>query len=95
MGAQVSREPPPPLPGGYVVGEQVYFTGSSQYFESGERLEHGEQGVMGPAACENHKGKVVVVLFPGKGAASCQLNQACRPPLLSGPAHRCLSGSSS
>ena len=42
MGAQVSREPPPPLPGGYVVGEQVYFTGLGQAFAGGERVEHGD-----------------------------------------------------
>ena len=26
----ISRTPPPPLPGGYVVGEEVYFTGTSE-----------------------------------------------------------------
>ena len=47
--AQVSRQPPPPLPGGYTVGEQVYFTGTSQTFENGDRLVHGKQGeVAGP-----------------------------------------------
>ena len=60
VGAQVSCEPPPPLPGGYVVGEQVYYTGASQAttweeqvyytggavktFENGDRVEHGKQG---------------------------------------------------
>ena len=45
----MSREPPPPLPGSYVVGEQVYFTGSGETFESGDWLEHGKQGeVVGP-----------------------------------------------
>ena len=60
VSAQVSREPPPPLPGGYVVGEQVYYTGASQAttweeqvyytggavktFENGDRVEHGKQG---------------------------------------------------
>ena len=52
MGAQVSHEPPPPLP-----GEQVYYTGESMTFESGDRLEHGKQGVVGPATGENLKGK--------------------------------------
>ena len=81
MGVQVSREPPPPLPGGYTVGQQVYFTGSSKAFESGSRLEHGKQGeVVGPATSESHKGKGVAVSFPGnKRGVECYLSQArCR-----------------
>ena len=55
-----SREPPPPLPGGYTAGEQVYLTGPSQTFESGDRLVHGQQGeVVGPATAESLKGKGV------------------------------------
>ena len=54
---KVSHEPPLPLPGGYTAGEQVYFTGKSCTFESGDRLEHGKQGVVGPATGENLKGK--------------------------------------
>ena len=66
MGAQVSRQPPPPLPGGYTVGEQVYFTGTSVTFEDGDQLEHGKQGeVVGPATAKSHKGKGVLVRFPG------------------------------
>ena len=61
MGAQVSREPPPPLPGGYVVGEQVYYTERSLTFVNGDRVEHGKQGeLVGPATGVNHKGKGVV-----------------------------------
>ena len=80
MGVQVSREPPPPLPGGFVVGEQVYYTGASKAFRHGDRLEHGKQGeVVGPATCESHKGKGVAVHFPGnKGAISCYLHQVRR-----------------
>ena len=49
--AQASREP---LPGGYALGEQIYFTGSSKRFEDGDRLEHGKQGeVVGPAVGES------------------------------------------
>ena len=86
MGAQVSREPPPPLPGGFVVGEQVYYTGASKAFRHGDRLEHGKQGeVVGPATSENQKGKGVKVLYPGnKDVISCYLSQARRhaaPPL--------------
>eukprot|EP00964_Phaeocystis_antarctica_P085380 scaffold53913_cov67-Phaeocystis_antarctica.AAC.10 len=73
VGAQVSRGQPPPLPGGYTVGEQVYFTGTSQTLESDYRLEHGKQGeVVGPAALESLRGKGVDVRFLGnKGLASC------------------------
>ena len=82
MSAQVSRESPPPLPGGYVLGEQVYFTGSSKSFKDGNRLEHGKQGeVVGPATSETLKGKGVAVLFPGiKGAVDCFLScvRRCR-----------------
>ena len=82
VGAQVSHEPPPPLPGDYVMGEQVYYTGKSQTFENGEvdRLEHGKQGeVVGPATCESHKGKGVKVRFLGnKGAIQCYLYQVRR-----------------
>ena len=72
---QVSREPPLPLPGGFVLGEQVYCTGESQTLLSGYRLEHGKQGeVVGPATSKSHKGKGVAVLFPGnKGAIICLL----------------------
>ena len=80
VGAQVSRGPPPPLPGGYVVGEQVYYTGASHTFEWGDRLEHGKQGeVVGPATCESLKGKGVDVRFPGnKGVISCWLTTVRR-----------------
>ena len=71
VGAQVSREPPPPLPDGYVPGEQVYYTGSNETLASGDRLEHGKRGeVVGPATIESHTGKGVTVLFPAKGAGS-------------------------
>ena len=88
-GAQVSRDdlaPPPLVPGGYTVGEQVYYTGASHTFEWGDRLEHGKQGeVVGPATSENQKGKGVKVLYPGnKDVISCYLSQARRhaaPPL--------------
>jgi len=38
-----------PLPGGYILGEKVYYMGSSYTFDHGDRLVHGEQGeVIGP-----------------------------------------------
>ena len=89
-GAQVSREPPPPIPGGYMAGDKVYYTGTSETFQSGNRLEHGQRGeVMGPTTSERQRGKGVAVLFPGnKGTINCNLTKARRqcspacPPLL-------------
>ena len=84
-GAQVSREPPPPLPGGYVVGDNLYFTGASETFQSGDRLEHGKQGeVTGPATSERTGGRGLAVKFPGnEGALDCCFTEARRLPPLS------------
>ncbi len=93
MGAQVSREPPPPLPGCYTVGEQVYYTGTSETLESGDRVEHGKQGeVVGPATSENHKGKGVAVFFPdlpwGPRAAPAPVPAHQRTSIHGHPAHK-------
>ena len=97
VGAQVSRQQPPSLPGGYTVGEHVYFTGTSETLEDGDRVEHGMQGeVVGPAigrlfdrlrhGRESHKGKAVTVLFPGNSfPIQCRLNQVWQPPRWWGP----------
>ena len=70
--AQVSRNPPPPLPGGYRLGEKVFFTGRSFTYENyghpvhGHKWVHGQQGeVTGPASSGGYKGKGLDVLFPG------------------------------
>ena len=78
--AQVSRKAPPPLPGGYRVGEKVFFTGASETVSTGDKLVHGQQGeVTEPAAAETHKGKGVEVLFPGnKGTVGCWLTTVRR-----------------
>ena len=78
--AQVSRDAPLALPGGYKVGEKVFFTGASETFDDGDKLVHGGQGeVTGPATLETHKGKGVDVLFPGnKGYISCLLTEVRR-----------------
>ena len=83
VGAQVSRKLPPPLPGGYVVGEQVYYTGASHAFgleHGGDQLEHGKQGeVVGAATSKNLRGKRVDVRFPGnKGVIGCYLTNVHR-----------------
>ena len=79
--AQVSRDAPPPLPGGYKVVDKVFFTGTSKTFADGDKLVHGRQGeVVGPATVETHKGKGVAVLFPGiKINIACYLGDVRRP----------------
>ena len=69
------------LPGGYVVGEQVYYTGASHIFECGDRAMHGKQGeVMGPATqVASHRVRGLLVLFPhNKGPTNCDLSQVRR-----------------
>ena len=75
----MSREPPPPLPGGWKVEDLPYFTGMSQTFADGDKLVHGQQGeVVGPGV-GSHEGKGVAVLFPGnKGAVQCLLTTVRR-----------------
>ena len=77
----MSRDAPPPLPGGYAVGEKVFFTGASQTVSTGDKLVHGQQGeVVGPSTLENTKGKGVKVLFAGnKSSVNCRLNTVRRP----------------
>ena len=76
----MSRDAPPPLPGGYNLGDKVFYSGASQTFPSGNKVVHGQQGeVVGPATAESHKGKGVKVRFPGnKGNISCYLTQVRR-----------------
>ena len=78
--AQVSRDAPPPLPGGYTVGDKVFFTGTSKTFASGNKLVHGQQGeVTGPATLEGYISKGVRVLFPGnKDSINCYLTSVRR-----------------
>ena len=40
----MSRDAPPPLPGGYTVGEKVFYTDSSDTFDDGNKVVHGQQG---------------------------------------------------
>ena len=69
----------PPLPGGYTVGEKVFFTGVSQTISNGDKVVHGQQGeVKGPATGED-RDKRVHVLFPGsKGSINCLLTEVSR-----------------
>ena len=76
----MSRSPPPPLPGGYKLGEKVFYTGASKTVSTGDKLVHGQQGeVTGPATAEGYIGKGVRVLFPGnKESINCYLTSVRR-----------------
>ena len=80
------------MAGGYTVGEQIYYAGASQTFESGDRVEHRQQGeVVGPGSLA-HKGKGVKVLFPGnKGRVDCYLTQVRRLRAVSAATPTCAS----
>ena len=75
----MSRDAPPPLPGGYKVGEKVFFTGASETSDDGEKLVHGQQGeVVGPAAGEDGE-EGLMVLFPGNtDGVECDLTEVRR-----------------
>ena len=76
----MSRDAPPPLPGGYKVGDKVFYTGAGYTFANGDKVVHGQQGeVVGPATSETHKGKGVAVLFPGNNThVNCYLTTVRR-----------------
>ena len=67
------------LPGGYSVGEMLYFTGGSQTANNGDRWVPGKQGkVMGPATGKL-EGKGLSVYFDGnKGNLVCHLTALSR-----------------
>ena len=80
---ELSRSPPPTLPGGYKAGEKVYFTGLSQTFDDGDRLVHGEQGeVMGPS--KKTEGNLLIKFPNNKGNVPCTLAELSRSPPLPG-----------
>ncbi|EOD23157.1 hypothetical protein EMIHUDRAFT_195782 [Emiliania huxleyi CCMP1516] len=83
----LTRDPPPPLPGGFAPDDLVYYNGSSSSFDNGDVLMFGERGtVVGPATLASHKGKGLAVLFDGnKGTVQVFLNQLSREPLPSPP----------
>ena len=68
-----------PLPGGYTVGDKVFFTGSSWTRPNGDKLVHGKQGeVTGPGTGKWTEG--VKVRFPGnKDSINCYLTSVRRP----------------
>ena len=76
----MSRDAPPPLPGGYKVGDKVFYTGAGYTFANGDKVVHGQQGeVMGPVTDGPVKGKGLAMKFPGnKGNVDCYLTQLSR-----------------
>ena len=65
----LSVAPPPPLPGGFLAGQSVYFNGHTQKLANDERILYGTQGeVIGPAVAGNlprKSGSGVAVRFQG------------------------------
>ena len=77
--AQVSRDAPPPLPGGYKVGEKVFYTGASYTHSDDMKWVCGQQGEVTGPGTGSHEGKGVKVFFPGnKGNVGCLLTMVRR-----------------
>ena len=79
----LSRTPPPPLAGGYTLGERVYYILSSHNLPgSGIRLECGQAGlVMGPDPADYNGGVAVQFQFFAQGdyvACTCMLAEISR-----------------
>ena len=77
----MSRDAPPPLPGGYKVGDKVFFTEAGETLPNGDTLVHGQQGeVMGPGTVSKRtEGKGLSLLFPGnKVNVGCLLTEVSR-----------------
>ena len=61
----MSRDAPPPLPGGYKVGDKVFYTGKDKTWDDGDKLVHGQQGeVTGPTTLEHHNPGVASETHP-------------------------------
>ena len=79
----LSRDAPPPLPGGYSVGDKVFYVGANETLSNSDQVVHRGQGaVTGPATSDSHKDKGVKVLLPGnKENIECFLhNLSCAAP---------------
>jgi len=77
----LSGDPPPVLPGDYVVGDEVYYVGPPETFDNGDRLMPGARGrVVGPAAEEDPEDSVAVMLPPNNESVDCYLNELSSDP---------------
>ena len=75
----MSRAAPPALPGGYAVGDKVFFTGDSKTLTNGDKRVHGQQGeVVGPATSKDGKERVAVRFAGNKGNVNCRLTSVRR-----------------
>ena len=88
---EVSRELSP-LPGGYELGEKVYWTLGSQAFPDGRKVVHGQQGeVVGPGNRADDKPSVAVLFSRNKDSIDCLITDVSReppPPLVVPPTLR-------
>ena len=73
-------KPPTSLPGGFTVGEKIYFSGKPWKAPNGDKLEYGAKGeVVGPATKAELAGKGVSVKFPGnRTGINCFAHQLSR-----------------
>ena len=82
--SELSRIPPPPLPGGFLGGDMIFFFGVSRTLRSGDKFEYGVRGeVVGPDTSAVDSDEKVNVRFPGnKNAVGCYLTTLSRawPP---------------
>ena len=85
----LSRAAPAALPNGLKPSERLYWTGPSETFPSGNKVEYGALGtVVGPSPGPPRRSAAVNVLFPGnKAGLSCFIHMLSReepPPLEQG-----------
>ena len=67
------------LPGGYKVGEKVFYTGASQTLSNGDKLVHGQQGEVMGTGFGYDKDQRVAVRFPGNNwSVGCSLTTVRR-----------------
>ena len=64
---------PPPPPGGYTVGETVYFVGKNWTAENGDRVVYGEQCVvMAQKPGDSHR--LVIKFLNNNGKIICRIS---------------------
>ena len=85
---ELSRTAPPTtLPGGYSVGDEVFYTAWSHTFSNGDCVKYGGTGeVVGPGEGAD-KDSRITIMFPGnRGNISCLVTKLSRaaPPTLPG-----------
>ena len=75
----LSYSPPPPLPGGFSIGEKLYYTGGNYFFDNGDRLLPHEQGeVMGPST--SVEGQLMLKFPKNKRTVKCRVDELSRYP---------------